>query len=296
MDVLEHHHDGPGPPIRSKNIRHAANRFSWSPTPPSSTPRRCARRGPTKRRSASSGTCLCDRRRELRERRRRSSSSRMPARPDHLRERPERDAFPVGEATPLVPPDVVDESVEYLLNSHASRDFPMPRSRDRDHAYLPMTAESWKSSLMSRSSRAARERRLDGGRSCPAPAPTTRGARQSAHPLLLALQLERPGVLEGDQPSPRGTSTRPPNGTGLPTDWSREAVLTHSPVTIPCLRAAATAASPVSTPALARSRAPRPPPPSPRPDPPTPRPPARRVPHHPHGSWAFPTPPSRRRR
>jgi hypothetical protein len=32
--------EGPRSAIRSKKIRHAANRFSWSPTPPSSSPRR----------------------------------------------------------------------------------------------------------------------------------------------------------------------------------------------------------------------------------------------------------------
>ena len=103
---------------RSKNSRHAANRFSRSPTAPLLEPEQVGEpRLDPARAPRGSGTCSSTRRAQLRQRARRGvlvlDDAGAPA--DHLGERPERDAVAVGEAPAAVPPDVVGEAVDVLL-------------------------------------------------------------------------------------------------------------------------------------------------------------------------------------
>ena len=145
----------------------------------------------------------------------------------------------------------------YFSNSQASRDFPMPPIPTTE-TRLPRrsSAEAWKSSLTSRSSRS---RPTNGGSrpadfEMPPRSPTTRTARHSGTGSVFPLSVCVPASSKTIAASAvrfvvSPTKTEP----GSAADWIREAVLTRSPATMPWPSApSVTAASPVSTPARAR--------------------------------------------
>ena len=124
---------------------------------------------------------------------------------------------------------------------------------------LLSSADAWKRSLIWRSSRARPTKGASSpwDLSEPRRPDTTRSARHSGDRLGLALELERACVLVDDRlPRSPGrvdvADAAPCPGSAL--DWMRDAVLTRSPATMPSPTApSVTAASPVSTPARARS-------------------------------------------
>ena len=159
--------------------------------------------------------------------------------PHHLAERPERDAVAVGGAAALMPPDVSDRPSMYLSSSHARRDLPMPPMPVTDTTRaLPSRPVACSSSLSIRSSSA---RPTNGGstviRFAPRRSATTRKRAPGTHRLLLALQ--RRGRRRSSKAIAREAARKVASPTntfpGSAADWSREAVFTMSPVTMPWL-------------------------------------------------------------
>ena len=147
----------------------------------------------------------------------------------------------------------------YFSNSHASRDLPIPAMPVTETSCaLLLVRDAWKRSLTRRSSRS----RPTNGASSPATCATPRDAGDHAQRpperdrLRLALELVLAGVLVHDRClASRAASPRPRTPCpGSAADWTREAVLTRSPATMPWPSAPiVTAASPVRTPARAWS-------------------------------------------
>ena len=146
----------------------------------------------------------------------------------------------------------------YFSNSQERRDLPIPAtpmietSRARDSS-----AEAWKRSLTRRSSAA----RPTKGASSPAERPSprrcaaTRSACQrwtgSVFPLSSCSPASPNAIAASDARRVVSPTRTVPGWAAL---WIREAVLTRSPVTMPCPSApSVTAASPVCTPARRRS-------------------------------------------
>ncbi len=167
----------------SKKSLHAANRSSRSKRGPSSRPSKCATRGSMKRRSSSSSTCSTSVASSLptadpgssssaiRQRiRTRSASAQYVTPSPYERHRPRCQYVSCGSPS------------MYLKNSQASRLFPMPAIPVTEtRCALPSSAQPWKRSLISRSSRS---RPTKGASSpCDLSAPrapeTTRSARYS---------------------------------------------------------------------------------------------------------------------
>ena len=117
LQVLEHE-DRPGrcSAIRSKKSRHAAKRSSRSRRRPLVEAEQVGEPRLEPARSSASGDVHLDRGAQLRERRLRRLVLGDPrAHPHHLGERPVGDALAVGEAAAAVPPEVVGEPVDVLL-------------------------------------------------------------------------------------------------------------------------------------------------------------------------------------
>ena len=101
---------------RSKRIRQAEKRFSWSPATPSSSPSRWARRGSTHARSSASRMYSDSESRSLSRAVAGSSSSAMPQRIlHHLRKCPVGDPVPVREAAAAMPERLAGEPVDVFL-------------------------------------------------------------------------------------------------------------------------------------------------------------------------------------
>ena len=97
----------------------------------------------------------------------------------HVRERPVGDALAVGETAAAVPVDVVDEAVEVLVELPREPRLADPGDarRPRRDARVRSSAEAWKSSLTSRSSRS---RPTNGGSSPVRLERASRGRRRRA--------------------------------------------------------------------------------------------------------------------
>ena len=170
----------------------------------------------------------------------------------HLGERPERDAVAVGEAAATVPADVVGEAVDVLLE--------LPREpRLADARRSPSTETSLRLALV-----VGRVEEILDSRSSPS-RPTNGGSRASPRrsPAAAGDDPERPPERSGSalpfsSCSPASSYAiaaslarlrRSPTSTvpGSAADWTRDAVLTRSPATMPWPSApSVTAASPVS--------------------------------------------------
>ena len=173
---------------------------------------------------------------------------------DHLGERPERESLAVGGRAGLVPPDLLDDAVDVLLQlpgdpalAHAGL------AEDREQADRPLLAHV-RRAAPSRWRACCRVRRAGprGRRSCPGrgagrrrggPPRRTRDAASRGAPAVPAgLKAIEPRAIRWV-----ASSTRTAPGHAAP--WSRDAVLTTSPATIPWPTApTVTAASPVTTP------------------------------------------------
>ena len=127
--------------IRSKNVRQAANSCSDPPVDVS-TPRRVSRAGSIQRRSASSGTYVSERLRDLRASRRLVVGLEQAGTPpDHLAERPEADALAVGRAPPDMPVGRVDHAVDVLRELPAETGLAdAGGADDRDESGAPFAA------------------------------------------------------------------------------------------------------------------------------------------------------------
>ena len=126
----------------------------------------------------------------------------------------------------------------YLRNSHARRLLPMPACPVIETRRTRRSrAVAWNRSLSSRSSASRPTNGASSRSSRPRPrrSATTRSARQTRHRRDLALEHLLAGLLVGDRAarSPGGSTRRRGRLPGGATDWSREAVLTRSPATIP---------------------------------------------------------------
>ena len=194
--------EGPASAIRSKKMRQAANRFSSITGPPVFQSEQVREPGCDEAPLRLVDHVLLHRCPELRHGRRGFFVLEDPgAAPDHLGECPERDALPVGQATTLVPPDVVDQPVDVLVQLP---DQPgLPDAADPLHGYevdLPVVGGVVEELLdQTELSVATRERWFEHRRS-PGRLPETddRDGSPELHGLGLALQLEDPAALVRD--------------------------------------------------------------------------------------------------
>ena len=195
---------GPSAAIRSKYVRHAANRLSRPPGGAGSTASSASSAVSTHRRSPSSGTqsatesAIFAAGRRLVVRRQQTGPA-----ADHLAERPERDAVAVGRRPPDVPVDVVDEAVEILLElpgDPALADARLARSRRRDAIRFSRAVAAYRSL----SSRSSVSRPMNGASSVslrlrPPRSATTRIARYAGTGLALPFRTCSPAGFEGDR-------------------------------------------------------------------------------------------------
>ena len=179
----------------------------------------------------------------------------------HLGERPVGDPVAVGEAAAAVPPDVRRQAVDVLLELPGEAGLADPGDADdRDEPGARLVGGGVEEVLDEPQLRGtADERRLESRRAALA-ATLRRDAERlpEVDGLALALELVLSGVAERDRGL--GCAARRlahEHRAGLRAAlWTREAVLTRSPVTMPCPSAPrVTAASPVCTPARRRSSA-----------------------------------------
>ena len=206
------------------------------------------------------GKVLLDDRGELGERRGRLLVLGDPgAHPDHVGERPVRDALAVREAAPAVPVRDLRDPVEVLVELPRQPRLADPGdARDRDEMRLALVGADVEEILdLPELPVAADERRLETGR-------LERSARARD-------DAQTPGGAGRDRSSPSARDCRrrhtrrcrsvarfvdSPTRTvpGSAADCTREAVLTRSPATIPSpVAPSVTVASPVMTPARARN-------------------------------------------
>ena len=189
--------------MRSKNSRQPLNRSARSASGRSSRRSRWARRGSTRRRSRSSGTCCVDRGTQLLARdRRRIVLADARAHADHLGQRPVRDALAVGQAAALVPPADVLDAVDVLevlpqqarlARARVPDDGDVPRAALGD-ALLPGVDDGLELGV------AADERGLHAGAATGSARAGDHAQRQvGVDGLLAALDLVRPGVLVRDR-------------------------------------------------------------------------------------------------
>jgi hypothetical protein len=149
------------------------------------------------------GHVLLDRRTQLRERLRRRILLRdASAHPHHLGQRPVRDAVPVGEAAAAMPPDVVNQAVDVLLE--LPREPGLADAGDADHrdeARAPIVRGRVEQILDEPELPAATdERRLEPDRTTLA-APRRDDSRRTPEPdrLRFPFQLVRTRVLVDDR-------------------------------------------------------------------------------------------------
>ena len=150
------------------------------------------------------GDVLLDRRPQLRQcRLRRLLLDDPRPHPHHLRQRPVGDAFAVGEAAAAVPPDVVGEPVDVLLELPGEARLADPGDADdRDELGLALLGGRVEQLLdQAQLAVAADERRLeaDGLQGAAAARGHTRSARQSGTGSALPFSSCSPAVLVGDR-------------------------------------------------------------------------------------------------
>ena len=156
-----------------------------------------------------------------------------------------------------MPPDGLDQAVEVLEELPGEAGLAdAGRADDRDEPGAPLAARGVEQVLeQPQLVVAADERRLEASRcgSGRRRSATTRRARQAGTGLALPLSACSPACLEGDgRDAARWVASPTRTVPGAATDWSRDAVLTRSPATMPWFVAPiVTAASPVRTPARA---------------------------------------------
>ena len=189
--------------IRSKKIRHAANRTSRPPAGAGSSPSRVSRAGSTQRRSSSSGT---------------NSATVAPdplaggllvvglgqpgPPPDHLAQRPERDPLAVRRRAAAMPVDRLADPVDVLLELPGQPALADPaRAGDRDEPG-PAVPAGRRDQVLEQAQLLvpADERRL--GQVGPAPTPAL--GHDAQRPIggdrrRLALERLVAGLLEGDR-------------------------------------------------------------------------------------------------
>ena len=171
--------------MRSKKVRQAANSSSRPPAGRSSSPSRNASRGSSQWRSSSSGTCSATDAASFDRDTPGGVGLRDPGtHPDHLAERPERDAVAVGGASPVVPPDRLREAVDVLEELPGQARLADPaHAHHRDHARLPLAAGRVQHVLqLTELLGAAHERRLDPDSGCGPGARRPRGGRAMRGP------------------------------------------------------------------------------------------------------------------
>ena len=149
------------------------------------------------------GHMLLDRRVQLRERLvRRIVLRDAGAHPHHLGERPVRDAVAVGEAAAAVPPDVLHEAVDVLLELPGQARLADPGHADHGDEARPPVVPGRVEQVLDEPELAVApdERRLEPGRA-PLAAPRPDHSRRTPEldRLRLALHLVRAGVLVDDR-------------------------------------------------------------------------------------------------
>ena len=182
------------------------------------------------------------------------------AHPHHVGERPVRDAVAVGQAAAAVP---VDGSLRCRRSTcrtpTTSRDLPMPPMPVTETSCALPSLRRGVEEILDRAQLAVAsdERRLEAvATSASRAVPRRRVARATA-----ASGRPCPSARSCPRRRTRSSASRraarrlaDEHRAGLGADWTRDAVLTRSPATIPWPSApSVTAASPVSTPARARS-------------------------------------------
>ena len=199
--------------IRSKNSRHAENRFAWSPGPWSSRPSSWASLGSTNRRSVASGIEVVHGRPELGGGRRGVLVLEdAGAAAHHLRERPERDAVAVRQTAPSVPPRVVARPVEVLLELPREPGLADPTDADHRDEARPTLVRGGVEPLLHQSELGvtSHERRLE--------------RRRGHHPSSEAHDADRPPQIDGLRLPLQLVRTRPPRTRSPPrslASWPR---------------------------------------------------------------------------
>ena len=251
----------PSPASRSKNVRHAANSSSRAACRRlADAEQREQRAARSSARSSSSGTCSASdvaRSARASSPRRRSRAGRRAPRtisPSAQNVMPS----PYAGERPSCHQTVSTTPSTYFRNSQARRLLPMPAwPGDRDEPRRAARATvAWNRSLSRRSSSSrptnGASRRL--ARPRPPRSATTRSARQAGTGASLPLSSCSPAGSKAIALArrPLGRLADEHGARAARRDWSRDAVLTRSPATMPWFVAPiVTAASPVRTPARA---------------------------------------------
>ncbi len=240
--------------IRSKNVRHAAKSSSRPPGGVSSTPSRTSSRGSIQRRSSGSGTCRARTSATFVRVVWSSSPSASPARRRTISPSAQKvTPSPYDGDRPRCHQTVSTTPSRYFSSSQARRLLPIPAcptsETSRARRSRPAT---WNCSLRKRSSS---PRPTNGGsrtsaRWRPPRSAMTRSARNAGTGAVLPLSSVSPAASKAIADAAARLVASPTRTVpGGATDWSRDAVLTRSPATMPWFVAPrVTAASPVRTP------------------------------------------------
>ena len=188
-----------------------------------------------------------------------SSVSARPARPRTISPSAQNViALAVGRRAAVVPPDVLDDAVDVLHELPREPALADPAGPDDRHEPRAASRGGRVEQVLEQPQLvvAPDERRLERRRARlrPPRSATTRSARHAGTGRALPLSACSPAGSKAIAVRRRALDVASPTSTvpGGATDWSRAAVLTRSPATMPWFVApSVTAASPVSTPARA---------------------------------------------